>query len=269
MTEPTTRAELRSRRGARRLRIIVGSLVLVLILAVGGVFFASQGGDAKKAVARPATTPPTTLAPTTTTTLPPAPRAAITAGGDIQVYAAPNDPKPEATLSAVTSYGFPRTVLAFDQQQDWLHVSLPTRPNGSTGWIKASDVVLSQPLLISIKISLANHTLSVLKGNTVVFTKPAAVGTAENPTPTGSFYFTDPLNLADDTSGPYGAFAIGLSAHSNTLSEFGGGDAEIAIHGTNDPSTIGQSVSHGCVRVNNDVILVLSKLPLGTPVVIT
>ena len=49
-------------------------------------------------------------------------------------------------------------------------------------------------------------------------------------------------------------FAIGLSGHCNVLTEFAGGDGQIAIHGTNDPGTIGQDVSHGCVRVDNDVI---------------
>ena len=40
-------------------------------------------------------------------------------------------------LSAQTEYTLPRSFLAFDQYQDWLHVYLPTRPNSSTGWIKA------------------------------------------------------------------------------------------------------------------------------------
>ena len=53
------------------------------------------------------------------------------------------------------------------------------------------------------------------------------------------------------------------------LTEFGGGDGQIAIHGTNDPSGIGKDVSHGCVRVLNEVIEQVSKLPLGTPVYIT
>ena len=53
------------------------------------------------------------------------------------------------------------------------------------------------------------------------------------------------------------------------LQTFAGGDGQIAVHGTDDTGTIGQSVSHGCVRVANDVILKLSTLPLGTPVVIS
>jgi hypothetical protein len=42
-----------------------------------------------------------------------------------------------------------------------------------------------------------------------------------------------------------------------------------AIHGTNVPSSIGQSVSHGCVRLLNDDIAHLYEIvPVGTPVYI-
>ena len=40
-----------------------------------------------------------------------------------------------------------------------------------------------------------------------------------------------------------------------------------AIHGTNNPKSIGQSVSHGCIRVRNEDIETLFRVvPLGTPV---
>ena len=42
-----------------------------------------------------------------------------------------------------------------------------------------------------------------------------------------------------------------------------------ALHGTNKPETIGQAVSHGCVRLRNDDIAVLYRtVPIGTPVYI-
>jgi hypothetical protein len=42
-----------------------------------------------------------------------------------------------------------------------------------------------------------------------------------------------------------------------------------SLHGTNKPETIGQSVSHGCVRLRNEDISVLySMVPIGTPVFI-
>jgi lipoprotein-anchoring transpeptidase ErfK/SrfK len=75
-------------------------------------------------------------------------------------------------------------------------------------------------------------------------------------------------DLLQDRSGPYGTFALGLSAHSDRLSEFAGSDAQVGIHGTNDPSSIGRAVSHGCVRVPDDVADVLAQVPLGTPVLV-
>jgi lipoprotein-anchoring transpeptidase ErfK/SrfK len=275
MTDPSPRTEFRTRRQARRRRttILVGVLVVVLVGAAGGLFLATRSdGDAQKAAAQPTTSTTAPVAgPDVSTSFGVAPmRAAITKGGDIPVYTAPTaDTQPMTTLSKLTPYNFPRSLLVFDQYQDWLHVYLPVRPNNTTGWIKASDVNVSQPLEWQVKVTLADHKLTLLHNGAVEFDAPVAIGTADNPTPTGTFYFTDPLDLANQPGGPYGVFAIGISGHSNTLSEFAGGDAQIAIHGTNDPSTIGQSVSHGCVRVNNDVVLKLSKLPIGTPVVIT
>ncbi len=95
-----------------------------------------------------------------------------------------------------------------------------------------------------------------------------AVGTDENPSPNGYFFITDKL-LTGDPSGAYGPVAFGISGFSDTLSSFAGGPGQIGIHGTNNPDSIGTAASHGCIRVNNDVILGLSELlPLGTPVTI-
>jgi lipoprotein-anchoring transpeptidase ErfK/SrfK len=42
-----------------------------------------------------------------------------------------------------------------------------------------------------------------------------------------------------------------------------------AIHGTNQPKSIGQAVSHGCVRVRNeDIDKLYEMVPVGTPVYI-
>src|SRR5204863_8383471 len=42
-----------------------------------------------------------------------------------------------------------------------------------------------------------------------------------------------------------------------------------ALHGTNKPETVGQSVSHGCVRLRNqDIEQLYEMVPLGTPVFI-
>ena len=45
---------------------------------------------------------------------------------------------------------------------------------------------------------------------------------------------------------------------------------EYAIHGTNNPKSIGGFVSHGCIRMfNEDIMDLYSRVGVGTPVVVT
>jgi lipoprotein-anchoring transpeptidase ErfK/SrfK len=269
MADPLPRTELRRRQRQRR-RVTLLALAVVVLIVVATVAFVATRDDSKQAAPKPAATQARDTSGLTATYASAPLRNAITKGGDIAVYASPTaDAQPTQTLSAKTEYLLPRSFLVFDQYQDWLHVYLPTRPNGSTGWIKASDVNVSNPLDYQIKVTLADHELTLLKDGVVQWKAPAAIGTGDTPTPTGTFYYTDPLDLHNQPGTGYGVFAIGLSGHSNVLQTFAGGDGQIAVHGTDDAGTIGQSVSHGCVRVDNDVIMKLSTLPLGTPVVIT
>jgi lipoprotein-anchoring transpeptidase ErfK/SrfK len=268
---PGSRASISHARRQRRTRLWAGTAAVLIVIgaAIGGFVAFSGGGDSSTAAAKP---PPSTVAagPAVQANLGVSPmRAATTKGNDIPIYNQPDaSGAPAVTLSRLTSYLAPRTLLAFDQYQDWLHVYLPTRPNNATAWVRASDVTLSQPLDYAVRVSLADHKLWVLKDGVVTLTADTAIGSSDYPTPTGTFYFTDPVDLHAQPDTAYGVFAYGLSGHSDVLTEFGGGDGQIAIHGTNDPSGIGHDVSHGCVRVLNDVIEQISKLPLGTPVYI-
>jgi lipoprotein-anchoring transpeptidase ErfK/SrfK len=45
---------------------------------------------------------------------------------------------------------------------------------------------------------------------------------------------------------------------------------EYAIHGTNDPSSIGRFVSYGCIRMfNRDIADLYERVTVGTRVVVT
>jgi lipoprotein-anchoring transpeptidase ErfK/SrfK len=267
MREAGRRTPDSSRRRPRIAAALVAAFV-VLAGALAAVVLVSGGDGPSRAARAPTRARPTvTTAVVTTPPQPPPLRGAATNGSDIAVFAAPDSAAaPVDMLSAKTSYLLPRTLLAFDQQRDWLRVYLPTRPNNSTGWIRAADVVVSAPLEWRVRVSLAEHHLWLLHNGVVEFDTGVAIGTPQYPTPTGLFYVTDPIDLHDRPNLGYGVFAIGLSGHSDVLTEFGGGDGQIAIHGTNNPGDIGNDVSHGCVRVTNDAIERLSQLPLGTPV---
>ena len=92
-----------------------------------------------------------------------------------------------------------------------------------------------------------------------------ALGADETPTPTGG-YFVNEIQKQNDPDTIFGSWIIGTSGFSEVLGLVDGGDPAVAIHGTNDPSVLGTQVSLGCVRVHNDVVGRLARLPLGTPV---
>jgi lipoprotein-anchoring transpeptidase ErfK/SrfK len=47
------------------------------------------------------------------------------------------------------------------------------------------------------------------------------------------------------------------------------GSSMFRIHGTNEPETIGQNVSSGCIRMmNDDVIDLYNRVPVGTKVIV-
>ena len=72
--------------------------------------------------------------------------------------------------------------------------------------------------------------------------------------------------VAPDPWGPFGPAALGISAVSPVLQDWVQG-GPIAIHGTNDPASIGEAASHGCLRVRNDVLVwMFREIPAGTPV---
>lgn len=162
-------------------------------------------------------------------------------------------------------WGARRTFLVKRIRDDWYEVYLPMRPNGVSGWIRARDVKLRlNPY--RVEIDLSSNRLRVFEGAEALMDEPVAAGTGGTPTPTGLFYTTI-LVQPPDPGGAYGPYAYGLSAYSEVLFSFAGGDGQVAIHGTNDPSSIGNDVSHGCIRMNNPAIRKMASfLPLGTPV---
>ena len=154
--------------------------------------------------------------------------------------------------------------LGKDCAATWYRVQLPVRPNGAKGWVRAADV-RSYRVDFEILVDLSDRRLTVFRRGEVVVRVPTGIGRPATPTPTGSYYVNQRL-LAADPTGPWGPGGIGISAFSPVLTDWAQG-GPIAIHGTNEPWTIGTAASHGCLRIANDVLARLIRLvPDGTPV---
>ncbi|MEA2297812.1 MAG: hypothetical protein QOF77_748 [Solirubrobacteraceae bacterium] len=162
---------------------------------------------------------------------------------------------------------FPLVLLVKQARPGWLQVYLPVRPNQSTGWIRQADVSLRYDGY-RVEVDVHRRRLSVWRSGVVLDRQPIGVGQVLTPTPGGIYYIIQEFRLSDP-GGPYGPYALGISAYSNVLQSFGSGPGQIALHGTNDPGGIGAKVSHGCIHLRNREITRLAHLlPLGTPVLI-
>jgi lipoprotein-anchoring transpeptidase ErfK/SrfK len=197
------------------------------------------------------------------------PIVAYARGSRVVVYGSESSGRVQRVLSSPTDDGAVLSFLVRSLHARRALVYLPIRPNGSSGWIPRSQVrVYADPY--RVRIDLRRHRLTVRRLGSVVLRAPVGVGRAVSPTPSGTYYIVSRIRPVDAGT-VYGAFAFGLSAHSNVFERFGfGGDGRIGLHGTNDPAGVGHDVSHGCIRMRNPTILKLSRLlPLGTPVAIT
>ena len=174
-------------------------------------------------------------------------------------------PNPWQLDPAVPDSTVPQVFLVVARKPGWVKVMLPIRPNGTTGWVHARDVTLS-PIAFRIRVELRAHRITVLENHRVRYQGPVAVGKPATPTPAGHYYIRVLIKAPDPTT-VYGPYAYGLSSHSDAYATFDGGDAEIGIHGNNDPSVLGHDATHGCIRIDNTEIADLAGvLPLGTPV---
>jgi lipoprotein-anchoring transpeptidase ErfK/SrfK len=149
----------------------------------------------------------------------------------------------------------------------WLHVRLPGRPNGHTGWIRrrATDATRTSWHIV---VDTSERRVTVYKQGRPVRVFKAVVGKPATPTPPGAFFVEEVVQLrAGDVGAP---FALALSARSNVLQEYEGGPGQIALHGlTNVGGVLGTAASHGCLRLDNDAMRwLVIRIGPGVPVTI-
>jgi hypothetical protein len=165
-----------------------------------------------------------------------------------------------------TVFGILGAVVRGDCSPSWYHVELPLKPNGVTGYVRASDVEVGR-VRTRIAVDLSARRLEFFRNGNPVLTTTVAIGTSATPTPIGRFYVNQRL-IPSDPEGPFGPAALGISAFSNVLTGWTQG-GPVAIHGTNEPWSLGHAASNGCIRVRNDVVRRLFRWTLaGTPVVV-
>ena len=188
--------------------------------------------------------------------------------GGIPLRSRPNG-RPVGSLGSRTVYGSPLAVPVVRRRGSWLGVVSAAMPNGRLGWIDSRSRGLRfAHVRLELEADLSRRLLRVWVRGRVVRRIPIGVGRAGSRTPTGRFSITDKLRGRDYGS-YYGCCILALSGHqTNTPAGWQGGD-RLAIHGTNDPGSIGVPSSAGCLHARReDLNVLMRRVPLGTPVLI-
>jgi lipoprotein-anchoring transpeptidase ErfK/SrfK len=116
-----------------------------------------------------------------------------------------------------------------------------------------------------IVVSIPDHKLAVVEGDSVVKVFSTAVGAPRTPSPTGTFqivqripdptWYSKGKVVGPGKANPLGTRWIGLSAKG------------YGIHGTSNPASIGHNASHGCIRMRNrDVEELFTMVAVGDTV---
>ena len=129
----------------------------------------------------------------------------------------------------------------------------------------------------SVKVDVKTNMLGVFEGDKIIAAYPVTIGSTQTATPIGEWKVRGVANLPTfrydermlkrgersknfhilppGPNSPVGVVWIALNKRG------------IGIHGTDDPDTIGQAVSHGCIRLANwDVVRLAAKVKAGVPV---
>ena len=108
-----------------------------------------------------------------------------------------------------------------------------------------------------IVVDTQRNLLALYTSGILTVTYPVATGKPSTPTPIGDWLI---IEKEPNPGGPFGPAWMRLSVPNGGY----------GIHGNDDPTSIGKSVSHGCIRLPNaDATTLYDTVPLGTLVTVT
>ena len=114
--------------------------------------------------------------------------------------------------------------------REWLRVLLPSRPNGSAGWIPRDKAQLSRTRYW-VTVRTRSRTVSVYRDGDQGAAGSAPWSARRPPRPRTCSRRCYERNRQPDPRAFLGPWSLPLTAFSDVLQDFGGGPGRVAIHG--------------------------------------
>jgi lipoprotein-anchoring transpeptidase ErfK/SrfK len=280
MSQHTAPPKAAPAKGPSRRALLTGAVVGVVVMFAVVLGFTWFGGGGESATG-PSAVAANELGPTPPGADLPASTTFTTVEG------APTDPNPDQATDGVVVHPVRETPVynapdgqaiarmeptqfgatwlpVIAEDQGFVQVLLPSRPDASTGWLRADDVERARTPFV-VNVHLSSMRLELVRDGESVGEWPIAVGKPDTPTPDGRTFL---LGALTDPNQNYSPVILPLGTHSPTHDTFGGGPGTVAIHTWPSEDVFGTAVSEGCIRVPADALDQLARVPLGTLVMI-
>jgi len=165
-----------------------------------------------------------------------------------------------------TPFGSVRRLRVISRRGNWFAVESDVLGNGVVGWVPRTAAVHVRRVRYTLEADLSRRLLTLRRDGRVIFRRRVSIGAADSPTPSGRFHVTDQIS---GRRWGLGCCVVVLSGNQPRLPAGWSGGDRLAIHGRpSSAQAVGAPTSAGCLHATEPTLRALSRLPLGTPVVI-
>lgn len=193
------------------------------------------------------------------------------------LYGADRSGAPVATLPFLNFLGSRTVVVPLLGDGEWTEILTPSRrelPSASgsaraasqtMAWVRTDQLVVSARLTAFVLVSLSKNTLSIVdtRDGVVSASYSVGVGKADTASPVGLTYLQARYGDPGQVEG-HDIYLTG--AHSSVADHpFGPDQGLVGIHWN---AVHSGAVSHACIRLDAAGDTAMSRLPLGTPVLV-
>jgi len=193
------------------------------------------------------------------------------------LYGADRSGGPVATLPFLNFLGSRTVVVPIRADGEWTEILTPSRrelPSASAGagaasqtmaWVRTDQLVVSARLTRYVLVSLSKNTLSIVntRDGVASATYSVGVGKADTASPVGLTYLQARYDDPEQVAG-HQIYLTG--AHSSVADHpFGPDQGLVGIHWN---AVHSGAVSHACIRLDAAGDRAMSRLTLGTPVLV-
>ena len=174
-------------------------------------------------------------------------------------------------MQTSTPEGTANIVVAHESTTDasgrlWVKVRLPGLPGQTSGWVPRGALGGYTTVRTLLLVDLSRLTARLLRDGREIFRAQVGVGQPAGRHRQVQFYVRDRLHALSQQERVYGPIAFGTERSLARADGLARREASSASTGRTGPELLPGRVSHGCIRMRNEDIVVLDRLmPVGTP----